>query len=56
VANCVDPATDRLAENIDTLRGLIGAPLLGQVPHLMHPKIPRVAKALDLDPLLGDGQ
>lgn len=56
VANCVEPGTDRLEENIDTLRGLIDAPLLGVVPHLASPEIARVAEALDLNRLPGEGE
>lgn len=52
VANRVEPVTDRLDENIGTLRGLIDAPFLGIVPHLAEPDMPRVAEALDLDRLL----
>ena len=34
VANCVDPAMPRRAENIAALEVRLGAPLLGAVPHL----------------------
>ena len=34
VANCVDPAMPRRAENIAALEIRLGAPLLGAVPHL----------------------
>ena len=34
VANCVDPAMPRRAENIAALEQRLGAPLLGTVPHL----------------------
>ncbi len=34
VANCVDPAMPRRAENIAALENALGAPLLGSVPHL----------------------
>ncbi len=32
VANCIDPAMNRLAENIETLKARLPAPLLGIVP------------------------
>jgi dethiobiotin synthetase len=34
VANCIDPAMPRQAENIAALENALGAPLLGIVPHL----------------------
>jgi len=51
VANLVEPATDRVEENIATLERLIDAPMLGVVPHLEGPDAPRVAGALDLERL-----
>lgn len=52
VANQVDPQMDRQQSNLDTLRKLISAPLLGVVPRLTPLSIAGVAGYLDLDPLL----
>ncbi|OGT88086.1 MAG: dethiobiotin synthase [Gammaproteobacteria bacterium RIFOXYA12_FULL_61_12] len=37
IANCLDPAMERLEENISTLEREILAPLLGRVRHRYHP-------------------
>lgn len=52
VANCIDPNTARLEENLTALQGLLGAPCLGRVPLSKYD--PSVAKKhLNLSKLLG---
>lgn len=48
VANQVDPAMACVAENVDTLRTRLSAPLLGFVPWQNHPDPVRVAALLRL--------
>jgi dethiobiotin synthetase len=48
VANRIDPAMARVAENLQALRALIKAPLLGMVRHMRNPQPGRVARELDL--------
>ena len=52
VANVIDPEMAVLDENIDTIRGLLRAPLLGVVPRLDQPSPEAVAGHLELDLLL----
>ena len=52
VANCVEPQMNRFEENLATLKSLLGAPLLGVVPHLENPEPQQVAEHLDIEPLL----
>jgi dethiobiotin synthetase len=49
IANAVDPAMARRAENIDALRRRIPAPLLGVVKNTAKPDAGRVARALDIN-------
>ncbi|NIB39248.1 dethiobiotin synthase [Pseudomaricurvus alkylphenolicus] len=51
VANRIDPAMSCYEENIMTLRTLIGAPCLGEVPFLEVPSKENIAKYLDLESL-----
>ena len=53
VANCIDPHMDRLAENLDSLRTRLDAPLLGVLPHGLHPE--QAAPLLQLEILTGLG-
>lgn len=46
VANAVVPSMDAYAENMDTLRALLRAPLLGEIPHLPEPRAESVAVRL----------
>ncbi|MBE7421730.1 MAG: dethiobiotin synthase [Zoogloeaceae bacterium] len=48
VANQVDPAMACVAENVDTLRARLPAPLLGVVPFQDHPNPAQVATLLEL--------
>ena len=52
VANQVDPHMDRQQHNLDTLRALMPAPLLGVVPRLAPLTVGAVAEHLRLDGLL----
>lgn len=52
VANQIDPQMDRQQPNLDTLRKLIPAPLLGVVPQLEPLTIAEVASYLELDELI----
>lgn len=47
VANCVDPAMEKLHENIDWLQQSITAPLLGVLPYLSAPDFKVLAKTVD---------
>lgn len=51
VANVIDPHTSRLTENIATLKQLMPAPCLGEVPFLQPATAPAVAGYLDLSAL-----
>lgn len=52
VANTVDPAMARRAENVATLRELVAAPLLGDLPFLDPPTAESIVAHLDIGPLL----
>lgn len=52
VANQVDPNMSRPRENLETLRKLLPAPCLGEVPWLEQVDSRWVAECLDLTPLL----
>ncbi|MGP1609322.1 MAG: dethiobiotin synthase [Burkholderiales bacterium] len=49
VANRIDPAMARVAENLQALRVRIQAPLLGTVRHVHNPQPARVARMLDIN-------
>jgi len=57
VANSVDPDMHSLAENIDTLKAMLGAPCLGHVPRITAPNTLAAARFtathLHIEPLLG---
>ena len=50
VANCMPPAADYLDENINTLKSMITAPLLGVVPAMLSSVASQVAVTFDLPP------
>lgn len=50
VANRIDPAMSRFAENLETLRQLIPAPLLGTIPHAPTGGAAGAAEYLQLPP------
>ena len=54
VANRVDPEMSCYEENLMTLKTLIRAPLLGEVPFLDNANKEAVADCLNIDPLLAD--
>jgi len=47
IANCVDPAMEKLYENIDSLQQGFAAPLLGVLPYLPTPDFQVLAKNVD---------
>ncbi|MEJ2347035.1 MAG: dethiobiotin synthase [Gammaproteobacteria bacterium] len=51
VANVIDPAMERIRENIETLRQWLPEPLLGQIPYLDEPRPGAVADYLDIGQL-----
>lgn len=51
IANRIDPAMARAAENLQTLCVRIKAPLLGTVPHARNPQSARIARAVDMKQL-----
>ena len=52
VANAIDPEMERYAENLESLKSRLPAPLLGKIPYLEKPAPEALAKYLDLDQLL----
>jgi dethiobiotin synthetase len=52
VANRIDPEMNRYQENFDTLKQMIDAPCLGEVPYLTSPDLGRVAACLDVQPVI----
>jgi dethiobiotin synthetase len=52
VANAILPRMARREQNIAALRARIDAPLLGVVPHVRRANPARLAKRLDIDPLI----
>lgn len=53
VANRVDPDMSCYQENLDTLKGMLSAPLLGEIPMLEDTSPDKVARYLDIDPIVG---
>lgn len=49
VANHIDPSMSYAEENVETLKSLINAPLLGSVPYLANPSPEEVASYLYFD-------
>lgn len=52
VANRMDPDMQCYEENRDTLSNMLGAPLLGEVPHFDQVDIDQVAESLDVSALI----
>lgn len=48
IANRIDPAMARVAENLQTLRASIKAPLLGIVPYVRNPQSVKAVRAVDM--------
>ncbi len=48
IANHIDPDMARAAQNLQTLRARIKAPLLGTVRHVQNPQPARIARVLDI--------
>ncbi|MEH6576453.1 MAG: dethiobiotin synthase [Amphritea sp.] len=53
VANQVDPEMSCYAENLDTLKNMLAAPLLGEIPHSADTSPEHIAQYIDISPLLG---
>lgn len=53
VANRVDPDMSCYQENLDTLKGMLSAPLLGEIPMLEDTSPEAVARYLDIEPIVG---
>jgi len=55
VANCLDPAMSAVTENLETLSGMLGCPLLGCIPWLgdapMEEKVELASRVIDGDVL-----
>lgn len=51
IANRIDPAMARTAENLQTLCARIKAPLLGTVPHARNPQSAKIVRAVDMNRL-----
>lgn len=52
VANCLDPHTARIEQNVAALRERLAAPCLGVVPFVPDKSVSRAASLLDIGPLL----
>ena len=52
VANAATPQMERYAENLESLKSRLPAPLLGEIPYLEKPAPEVLAKYLDFDQLL----
>lgn len=48
IANRIDPAMARVAENLQTLHASIKAPLLGIVPYVRNPQSVKAVRAVDM--------
>jgi len=51
IASQIDPRMSRRAQNLDTLRHRIGAPLVGILPHARNPQPDRLSRSLDINAL-----
>jgi len=51
IASQIDPRMSRRAQNLDSLRQRIGAPLLGILPHVRSPRPDRLYRTLDINAL-----
>ena len=54
VANRADAEMSCYEENLDTLKSMLAAPLLGEIPHLSDSSAAAVATYIDLDPIVTD--
>ncbi|MGB0468302.1 MAG: dethiobiotin synthase [Pontibacterium sp.] len=52
IANGIDPAMDCYEENRDTIRNMLHAPLLAEIPYLKNPEPDKVAEFINPDSLL----
>jgi dethiobiotin synthetase len=52
IANAIDASMAVPEENVAALRTRLGAPLLGQLPHAKNPDPSKLARHLDVSPLL----
>lgn len=48
IANRIDPDMARAAQNLQTLRARLRAPLLGTIPHARNPQSAKLARVLDI--------
>ena len=48
IANRIDPDMARAAQNLQTLRARLRAPLLGTIPHARNPQSAKLARVLDV--------
>lgn len=55
IANCIDPNMGYQRENLDTLKAMIPAPLLGEIPWLANPTPEAVASYIDKGKLVQIG-
>lgn len=53
VANRAESQMSCYNENLDTLKSMLSAPLLAEIPHIEDCSAVKVAKYIDLEPLLG---
>lgn len=53
VANRIDPAMSCYEENLDTLKNMLAAPLLGEIPYSQDTSPAAIAHYVDITPLLG---
>jgi dethiobiotin synthetase len=51
IANRIDPQMSRRAQNMETLRERLRAPLLGVLPHARDPRPERLSRTLDINAL-----
>jgi len=52
VANRAEPEMSCYSENLETLKSMLAAPLLGEIPHIEDITAQNVARYIDLEPLL----
>ncbi|WP_299194445.1 dethiobiotin synthase [uncultured Amphritea sp.] len=52
VANRAEPEMSCYNENLETLKSMLSAPLLGEIPHIEEYSAVNIAKYIDLEPLL----
>lgn len=54
IANRADPQMSCYDENLETLKGMLSAPLLAEIPHIEDCAPENIAEYIDLGPLLAD--